>query len=189
MATPSALKKQFPGVDTDRLARVHWPRPSNVKIMIHRTVFLAALFLAVPLANAQSRQQAPQTPATKPAALAGTHWALVQLNGEAVAPEAGRTAPYIELNDETKRLSGSGGCNRLLGSYELDGSSLRFRQVASTMMACPGDDVMAHEQAFVKALGKVASYRIRGSTLLLRDQDKAEIARFEAQPAAAAPAP
>jgi len=155
--------------------------------MTQRTTLFAALLLIAPLALAQATpQQTPPPSESQPATpLAGTHWTLTRLNGEAVTSTPGKTAPYIELDDASRRLSGSGGCNRLLGSYELDGSSLRFRQTASTMMACPGD-AMTHEQAFIKALGTVASYRIRGSTLILRDRDRTEVARFEVQPTAAA---
>jgi heat shock protein HslJ len=56
------------------------------------------------------------------------------------------------------------------------------------MMACPGD-AMTHEQAFIKALESVTSYRVRGSTLVLRDKDNAEIARFEAQSSAGTDTP
>ncbi|MBV8282015.1 MAG: META domain-containing protein [Candidatus Eremiobacteraeota bacterium] len=151
--------------------------------MTRRTALLGALLLCAPLALCQSSpQSSPEQPDTRPAAaLAGTHWTLTRLNGEAVTADPEKKAPYIELDDASKRLSGSGGCNRLLGSYEVDGSTLHFKQVASTMMACPGD-AMTHEQAFIRALESVTSYRIRGSTLLLRDKDKTEVARFEAQP-------
>lgn len=158
--------------------------------MNHRTAVLATVLLCVPLGFARSNpQQAPQTPAARPnVALTGTHWTLTRLNGDVVTTEPGKAAPYIELDDASKRLSGSGGCNRLLGSYDGEGSSLRFRQMASTMMACPAN-AMTHEQAFIKALDTVTSYRIRGSTLVLRDKDNAEVARFKVQPAAASATP
>jgi len=168
------------------LAYICCARPMLGEAMTRRIILLTAL-LSAPMVLAQTTaQQQPPQQASKPAPLAGTHWTLSRLNGEVVTAPSGKQAPFIELDDSSKRLAGSGGCNRLLGSYEVDGSSLHFRQVASTMMACPGD-AMTHEQSFVKALGTVDSYRIRGSTLVLRDKDKAEIARFEAQPAQSAP--
>jgi putative lipoprotein len=135
------------------------------------------------------QQAPPEPPGAKPAApLTGTHWTLTQLNGETVKPGSGRSEAWIELAADTQRLAGSGGCNRLMGSYELDGSTLRFRQVASTMMACPGD-VMPGEQALLKALSATTSFRIRGSTLLLRGDDNTVLARLTAQtqPKAATP--
>ena len=65
------------------------------------------------------------------------------------------------------RLSGSGGCNRITGSYQLDGDRLTFGPIASTRMACP--EAMDQEQAFLKALAAVRSYRIPGGTLELLD--------------------
>jgi len=120
----------------------------------------------------------PDNTSTKP--LAGTHWTLTQLNDQPVAPQSGRAEIYLELASDPKRISGAGGCNRLMGSYELDGASLRFTQVASTMMACPGD-VMPREQAFVKALSDTTSFSIHGSALLLRGEGETVLARFEAQ--------
>jgi heat shock protein HslJ len=125
-------------------------------------------------------QQVPPPDNSPAKPLTGTHWTLTQLNGKPVSPESSRKEAYIELTAETNRISGSGGCNRLTGSYEIDGASLHFRQVASTMMACPGD-VMPREQEFIKALSAAAGFRIHGSTLLLRDKDGVAVARFEAR--------
>ena len=148
----------------------------------------ASLILAAPLALTQ--QASPKPPDIKPATpLTGTHWTLTQLNGESIKSESGHNDAWIELNAESKRLAGSGGCNRLMGSYELEGSTLRFRQVASTMMACPGE-TMPREQSFLKALSATTTFRIRGSTLILRSEDSAELARLTAQAAKpAAPGP
>ena len=112
--------------------------------------------------------------------LTATHWTLTQLNDKAITPQAGRSEIYLELAPDSKRISGSGGCNRLMGAYELDGSSLRFTQVASTMMACPGD-AMPREQAFVRALSEAANFRIQGATLTLLDKSDSVLAIFEAQ--------
>ena len=136
------------------------------------------------------QQSPPALPGAKPGSitLTGTHWTLNQLNGEAVTPATGRSEAWIELAADTKRLFGSGGCNRIMGSYELDGSSLRFRQVASTMMACPGES-MPHEQAFLKALSATSSFRIRGAALLLRGDDNTVLARLIAQVPPKPPSP
>ena len=145
---------------------------------------LTLLLLAAPLL-AQSN---PEPPAAGPATpLTGTHWTLTQLNGESVKTQPGHEA-WIELNADTKRLAGSGGCNRLMGPYELDGSSLRFKQVASTMMACPGES-MPREQAFLKALSATSSFRIRGAALLLRGDDNTVLARLIAQSPPKPPSP
>jgi putative lipoprotein len=64
-----------------------------------------------------------------------------------------RTQPGQEL---LVSLEG-GGCNRVMGSFELDGDKLRLRGMAGTMMACVAG--MEQEQRFLKSLEKVERYR------------------------------
>ena len=71
-----------------------------------------------------------------------------------------------------------GGCNRIIGSIELDGDRLRFGRMASTRMSCP--DGMDQENRLIETLKHVACYRIRGSHLELLDAAGTVIARFEA---------
>jgi heat shock protein HslJ len=103
----------------------------------------------------------------------------MRLGGEAVAVADGQREPHFILQPEQKRVAGSGGCNRLMGSYTLDGDRLALNQMAGTKMACPqGMDV---EQAFHAALGKVASWRIDGETLELFDATGTLVAQFESR--------
>lgn len=46
---------------------------------------------------------------------------------------------YLELGEDGA-LSGTDGCNRLIGSWEADGTAVTFVGVATTMMACEGVD-------------------------------------------------
>jgi heat shock protein HslJ len=70
--------------------------------------------------------------------------------------------PHVILNPESRRVGGSGGYNRLVGSYELHGDQLAFSQMAGTMMAClEGTDT---EQAFLEALKRVHTWKITGHT-------------------------
>ena len=50
--------------------------------------------------------------------------------------QAGLKEAYILLDSASHRLSGSGGCNQLVGSYEIKGNQLKFGQIAGTRMAC-----------------------------------------------------
>jgi heat shock protein HslJ len=109
--------------------------------------------------------------------LEGT-WQLVELDGEAVPPGAGRE-PHLVFDTKGARLSGSGGCNRLAGSFELSGEDLRFGPMAVTKMAC-ADDVMRREDAFLRALGSVTSHELDGATLALF-ADERVVARLTQQ--------
>jgi copper homeostasis protein (lipoprotein) len=108
--------------------------------------------------------------------LRNTYWRLVRLRNMPVRVATGQREPYLVLALDQQRMSGHDGCNRLIGRFELAGDSLRFRDMAATMMAC-ADDV---DRRFRRALGQVERYRIRGSHLEALDAEGAVVARFEA---------
>ena len=83
------------------------------------------------------------------------------------------------LNNKTKRIAGSGGCNRFTGTYQQNGDRLTFGKMAMTFMACPEE--METERDFVTALEQVRSWKILGEHLELYDGSGAFLARFEAR--------
>jgi heat shock protein HslJ len=109
-------------------------------------------------------------------ALGATRWVLVELGGEQVAAAATGDAPYVEL--EGGRVSGTGGCNRLTGTYETSEDTLHFGALATTRMACD-EAVMRRETAFLAALAATMRFELAGSSLVLLDADRA-LARLEA---------
>lgn len=111
-------------------------------------------------------------------ALRGTYWKLVRLGDSPVASPANQREAHLILANDSLAVAGSGGCNRLNGSFELDDNRLRFGRMATTMMACP--DGMEQERHFLDTLGQVEGYRIRGSHLELLDASGEPTARFEA---------
>ncbi|NPC54114.1 META domain-containing protein [Caenimonas sp. S4] len=110
--------------------------------------------------------------------LRGTYWKLVRLGETPVRVAEKQPEPHLILANLDLRISGSGGCNGLRGSFELDGDKLRFRGVASTRMACLAG--MEQEQRFLKSMEKAQRYRISGSHLDMLDAAGTAIARFEA---------
>lgn len=108
-------------------------------------------------------------------ALENTYWKLTQLGG---APVTGtQNEPHLVLDPATRRVTSSGGCNRLTGGYQLDGERLKLTQTVGTMMACMKG--METEKAFLKALGQVSGWRITGQQLELLDASGSVLARFE----------
>jgi heat shock protein HslJ len=133
--------------------------------------------------GSQASGTPPATPTTPTAGasaeLRDTRWLLTTLGDKAItATDTGRAAHFI-LRGDSKQVSGSGGCNRLFGVYELNGDALRFSGIGSTKMAC--QDGMDTETAFLPALLRVAKYRIEGQQLELSDSTGAVIARFAAK--------
>jgi heat shock protein HslJ len=151
----------------------------------------AALLAACPgpkPADQPPAASADSTPVAAPAepspALEGPEWKLVELGGGPVAPQE-RNQPGFRLVADGHKVQGSAGCNRMMGSYTLDGSSLKFGPIASTRMACPS---METETKFLAALNATTRYEVAGSNLTLYGGD-APVARLEAtsSPSPAAP--
>jgi copper homeostasis protein (lipoprotein) len=109
--------------------------------------------------------------------LRGTYWKLVRLGTTAVPAADKPREAHLVFGDES-RVSGSGGCNRLTGGFELDGDKLRLTRMAGTKMACAGG--MEQEQNFLQSIDKVDRYRIKGPRLDLLDATDTVLARFEA---------
>jgi putative lipoprotein len=111
--------------------------------------------------------------------LENTYWKLTHL-GDAPVPVASRQAePHLIINSVARRVGGSGGCNRLTGSYELKGDRLSLGPATTTLMACA--DGMETEEAFLEALGRVNGWRVAGKQLELLDTSGRVLARFEAR--------
>lgn len=112
------------------------------------------------------------------ASLEKTEWKLVWVKGAKIETATPRQLPYIQLDPGSHRVSGSGGCNRLAGGYELNGNNLKFTQMAMTRMAClHGGDT---EAQFVEALNQVSAWKIGGGMLSLMDADGHVLAKFSA---------
>jgi len=122
-------------------------------------------------------QSCPAQAAASPAGkqpqpgLRGQRWRLQALQDGpgATLLEAPERPPELELAADSERMSGSGGCNRLMGGYRLKGERLHFSQLASSQMACP-QEVMAFEQRYTRALERVRRWSIDKHTLLLQDR-------------------
>ncbi|WP_019584926.1 META domain-containing protein [Deinococcus apachensis] len=69
------------------------------------------------------------------------------------------------------RVSGTGGCNRLTGSFQLEGKALTLGPLASTRMAC-SPEVNAQETAFLAFLGRPLTASRQAVTLTLTSADR-----------------
>lgn len=105
--------------------------------------------------------------------MVGQEWLAEDIGGRGVIDNV-RTAITIGADGE---VTGSGGCNRLHGTAQTDGSSLAFGTMAITRMMCP-PAVMDQEGKFVRALELTREFRIDGPHLKFLDRDGAELVRF-----------
>lgn len=135
----------------------------------------ALLLLATLVLVSSCAQNAPQT-YNEP--LENTYWKLTQLGETPVRAEARQREAHFILHPADRRVIGSGGCNRLTGTYALAGDQLSFGSMASTRMACLGG--METESKFLAVLQKPHQARVAGQQLELLDASGAVVARFEA---------
>lgn len=93
----------------------------------------------------------------------GPVWRLTQLGAAQPLPPGAdlQRDPQVQF-DSSGRLNGSGGCNRISGSFSRSGSELRIAQLAATRMACTDPARGATESEFFVALQTTTSYRLQG---------------------------
>lgn len=115
------------------------------------------------------------TLAAQSQALAGTSWVVTGINNGKQAVASVLAGSKVTLSfARDGRAMGSAGCNRFVAAYTAEGGRVHFGTAGVTRMTCatpPG--VMEQEQAFVAALGTVATARVEGNRLDLRTADGA----------------
>lgn len=112
--------------------------------------------------------------------LENTNWKLTRVGDKDVVTSENQRAAYMELQPADHRVSGSGGCNRINGSYTVEKRTIHFGPIASTMMACPSG--MDTEKEFMQALDAARKWKIQGKELELYGDAGNLLARFEASP-------
>ncbi len=102
-----------------------------------------------------------------------TQWQLEQYKEpsgplSAILPKTKITAEF-----EGTKISGSAGCNRYSGGYQLKNKSeITFPgHIALTMMACSAD-ISTQEQHYLKVLSSVASYQLQKNQLMLLNEEQ-----------------
>lgn len=134
-----------------------WIRPQK----FHYPLFLALGILFAPLEGDSSLfpfvlsvMAKPPVSVQPPNLLKDTVWQLVDWDDPAFLPK-----DEIILRFTDKDLSGSTGCNRYQGGYQLKGTQLQVGTIATTRMACH-PDLMQQEMAYLKALETIQNYSL-----------------------------
>lgn len=85
-------------------------------------------------------------------------WNIIEVNGTAVVPVPGQEFPFIGFDTSTGNVYGTGGCNRLMGTFDLQTKPgvIHLGPMGSTRMMCPD---MRTEDNVLAALGQVKKYR------------------------------
>ncbi len=101
------------------------------------------------------------TPATP---LFDTKWLLKKIRSETGVEEVA-TKAFIKFNELKKSGGGNGSCNTFGSSTTINNNEISFKNIFSTKMYC--EDVQKTEDAYLKQLGKVNRFEIKGNILLL----------------------
>jgi heat shock protein HslJ len=129
-----------------------------------------------PLPNWNTNGQAGNSSDDSADALFGKKWKLTEIRGNSVKAE-----PYIEFDREKGRFSGSGGCNRISGGFEVSDNILKLSQVISTKMACLDAAANQTEADFLRELTGALRFEIRDDVLRLYAGDDL-VLTFKASP-------
>lgn len=119
-----------------------------------------------------STPAAATTPAEPGAVIEGeplvaTSWQLTTFG------PAGAETPVVADSTVTLAFSADGtaggntGCNTYGGDYTVEGDTLSFGEMVSTLMACADEAVMAQEQAYLAALQSAARYEVTADHLTI----------------------
>jgi heat shock protein HslJ len=97
--------------------------------------------------------------------LVNSQWQLVSFteSGMDVAVPEGITST-LEFQ-ENGQAGGSTGCNSFGANYMVQGDSITFENILSTLMACTEPGVMEQEQKYLAALEAAERYDLSGDTL------------------------
>ena len=106
------------------------------------------------------------------ASVEGT-WKLVSY-GEPANPTP--AAPDIDTSIEFSdgQVTGNVGCNSFGGTYEVDGNTIKFNEVESTLMFCDGP-AGDQELGTLAVLRESATYVFAGDTLTITSQDSSTV--------------
>jgi heat shock protein HslJ len=92
-------------------------------------------------------------------------WVLEKLNGKMVSTtDFIKELPNLEINSAKNNFMGFAGCNRMNGTLFFERGLLRFTNIITTRMACPGNN---KESEFLKALQSTTSYKVENMRLTL----------------------
>ena len=92
-------------------------------------------------------------------------WFLIDIEGDADLVILNQKEPYIEFDLESSKIGGNATCNNFFASYSIEGDSIGFGRIATTMMSC--SDPTNQEYRFLKALDRIETFKISDNTLYL----------------------
>ncbi|MBL7951564.1 MAG: META domain-containing protein [Flavobacteriales bacterium] len=115
--------------------------------------------------------------AEKVTSLLDSKWVVRTIKGNTVTMPDGAEAPWLRLLKDGDKVEGFGGCNSLMGGFQLEGERVQFPNLGSTKKYCEG--VQPIENGFMSALRAARKFNVDKSGVLgLMDDAGADLATF-----------
>ncbi|MCA9910775.1 MAG: META domain-containing protein, partial [Anaerolineae bacterium] len=110
--------------------------------------------------------------------LVGTSWQLTAMgpNGTETSVVADSTVT-LEFSADGQ-AGGNTGCNSFGGDYTVDGETITFGELVSTLMACADIDVMNQEQQYLAALNSADRFAVNGDQLTIWYDNDSSVLTF-----------
>jgi len=106
--------------------------------------------------------------------LTGT-WKLVSYGDPVNPTPAAAEVDTSVIFDKKGTISGNVGCNSFGGNYKVDGNSITFEPISSTLMMCEDPAIGDQETAVLNTLAETVTYAIDGNTLTIRSADEGSV--------------
>ena len=106
-------------------------------------------------------------------AIFDTEWQLIEANGVKYADSGA-----MFTIDSDGKLSGSTGCNRMMGTAAVNGSRIKFSPIGTTKMMCKLPAGSIPENTFLSTLGKAAKFSVADGKLTFRDRRSRKLMVF-----------
>jgi heat shock protein HslJ len=107
--------------------------------------------------------------------LQAKNWVLSEIDGVKLTTDSSKSIlPSIQFDNE--QVSGSDGCNRYMGGYAVQGTEIKFSNLASTKKACL--DATDLPQKYSQALAQVTHFDSSKKELKLLDANNQVILKF-----------
>jgi uncharacterized lipoprotein YbaY len=114
------------------------------------------------------------------AALVESLWVLTELPSSSGIAVSAYSGPHLVTHPERKRAVAMGGCNNMIGTFEVRGKELTFIAMPGNLMPC--EEGASRDEAFHMALGHSVRWQVRNQILELLDAGGEWTARFARRP-------
>ncbi|HUH26426.1 MAG TPA: META domain-containing protein [Flavobacterium sp.] len=91
-------------------------------------------------------------------------WELSYFNGKGISDHKFLKTPYIEFENEAKKMSGNTSCNGINSTIDIEHDQIKFSKIAITKMMCIHENM---ESEFLKELPNINRYEIIKNELQL----------------------